>query len=81
MESHETHICVQVYTSGDCTSAHTSLPLLPVQLIGHWESEKMDLSELEDVLGKDLHILCYPLSIIIRKYDNISCMNVLGKKQ
>ena len=34
----------------------------------------MDLSELEDVLGKDLHILCYPLSIIIRKYDNISCM-------
>ena len=41
----------------------------------------MDLSELEDVLGKDLHILCYPLSIIIREYDNISCMNVLGEKQ
>ena len=41
-----------------------------LQLIGHWESKKLDMSELEDILGKDLSIICFPLSLIIREYVN-----------
>jgi hypothetical protein len=39
-------------------------------LIGHWESKKLDMSELEEILGKDLSIICFPLSLIIREYVN-----------
>ena len=28
----------------------------------------MDMSELEEILGKDVSIVCFPLSLIIRQY-------------
>jgi hypothetical protein len=41
-------------------------------LIGHWESKKLDMSELEEILGKDLSIICFPLSLIIRDKKKFS---------
>ena len=38
------------------------------QLICHWETQGMELSVLEDILMKDLTILSFPLSLIIREY-------------
>ena len=38
------------------------------QMIHHWETQGMELSGLEDILMKDLHILSFPLSLIIREY-------------
>jgi hypothetical protein len=41
-------------------------------LICHWETQGMELSVLEDILMKDLTILSFPLSLIIRETKRFS---------